>query len=78
MPETFGESPFYNSLVSEVLQEPLSIVQRRLKEYNTTVNESIEKFNILLNDVGVDTFSLSEEYFARKVLKKGSITQKVC
>lgn len=70
MPETFGESPFYNSLVSEVLQEPLSIVQRRLKEYNTTVNESIEKFNILLNDVGVDTFSLSEEYFAPEGFEK--------
>jgi len=64
MPETFGESPFYNSLISEVLQEPLSIVQRRLKNYNTTVNESIEKFNILLNDAGIDTFNLSEEYFA--------------
>ncbi|AFG34166.1 hypothetical protein QQE94_00015 [Fervidobacterium pennivorans subsp. shakshaketiis] len=70
MPETFSASPFYNSLVSEVLQEPLSVVQRRLKDYNTTVNESIEKFNILLNDAGVDTFSLSEEYFAPEGFEK--------
>lgn len=70
MPETFGESPFYNSLISEVLQEPLSIVQRRLKNYNTTVNESIEKFNILLNDAGIDTFNLSEEYFAPEGFEK--------
>lgn len=70
MPESFSSSPFYSTLVNEVLEEPLSVVQRRLKDYNTTVNESIEKFNAVLTDAGIDVYTLSDEYVAPEAFEK--------
>ncbi|WP_448375243.1 hypothetical protein [Fervidobacterium sp.] len=63
MPDTFSSSPFYESLISEVLEEPLSKIQKRLKDYNTLINESVNKFSTVLNDAGVDSFDLDEEFF---------------
>jgi hypothetical protein len=82
MTDTFSSSPFYNSLISDVFEDPLGKIQKRLKNYNTLVNESVEKFSTVLSDAGIDFNSLSEEFtlpdgFNKRIEYINQLTSKV-
>lgn len=62
MKNTFSNSPFYGSLVNDLLKDSLGKVQRNLKEYNSVVNESIQAFSNLVSELNEEA-NVQEEYF---------------
>ncbi|MEN3043295.1 MAG: hypothetical protein ABDH59_08400 [Fervidobacterium sp.] len=62
MKDTFSKSPFFKTLSYDIFEDSLGKVQRNLKEYNSTINESIQAFSNLISELNIDT-NVSEEYF---------------
>ncbi|ODN29882.1 hypothetical protein, partial [Fervidobacterium thailandense] len=63
MTDNFTNSPFYNSLLQDVLRDPLGKVQRSLKNYNTALNESVQSFSSLIGELGISDTEIDQSLF---------------
>ncbi len=71
MKNEFSNSLFYPVLLEETLNDSLGKVQNSLKEYDSLINESIQSFSTVVNDVFQDEFyEISEEYFVPENFSK--------
>ncbi|HRV38441.1 MAG TPA: hypothetical protein P5156_07210, partial [Fervidobacterium sp.] len=71
MKNEFSNSLFYPVLLEETLNDPLGKVQNSLKEYDSLINESIQSFSTVVNDVFQGEFyEIPEEYFVPENFSK--------
>ncbi len=63
MTDSFSSSVFYQSLLQDILRDPLGKVQKSLRNYNTALNESIQNFSALLSELEIDEAKIERSLF---------------
>lgn len=63
MTDSFSSSVFYQSLLQDVLKDPLGKVQRSLRNYNAVLNESIQNFSALTDELEIEETEVEASLF---------------